>query len=84
MADWMQWRFCAKAPSSSSSICVFIKTLQKSFWEETQNVRGFSLSCMNALQEKRHNITSILQQNNNNNNNRGNIYTIASLSCFLL
>ena len=81
MADWMQWRFCAKAPSSSSSICVFIKTLQKSFWEETQNVRGFSLSCMNALQEKRHNITSILQQKNNN---RGNIYTIASLSCFLL
>ena len=46
-----------------------------------QNVRGFSLSCMNALQEKRHNITSILQQKNNN---RGNIYTIASLSCFLL
>ena len=81
MADWMQWRFCAKAPSSSSSICVFIKTLQKSFWEGTQNVRGFSLSCMNALQEKRHNITSILQQKNNN---RGNIYTIASLSCFLL
>ena len=81
MADWMQWRFCAKAPSSSSSICVFIKTLQKSFWEETQNVRGFSLSCMNALQEKRHNITSILQQKNNN---RGNIYTIVSLSCFLL